>query len=283
MSKKGFSLVEIAIAMAVTAILASSVIPLAIKGAQIKAAEKTSLEILMIQEASRNYFIDHQAWPLDMTVLQEQGYLNPQWIIRNPWQHAYQISSTAQGLTVSSQVPDEWTKLVASRLSGAVINNEIVSSTIASLASAGISSGVIVAWSGTIASIPKGWALCDGNNGTPDLRDRFIIGARKDSNGSANTEVLGSPLQTGGSVTHNHSGLTGSHVLTVAEIPSFQVNLPTFSPNQGGNGASVQRGQNPADGALQLTTNGGGQGHTHTISSDYHLPPFYALAFIMKL
>ena len=39
-----------------------------------------------------------------------------------------------------------------------------------------IPSGVIVMWSGSIDSIPEGWALCDGNNGTPDLRDRFILG-----------------------------------------------------------------------------------------------------------
>lgn len=36
---------------------------------------------------------------------------------------------------------------------------------------------IIVFWSGAIADIPAGWALCDGNNGTPDLTDKFIIGA----------------------------------------------------------------------------------------------------------
>lgn len=38
-------------------------------------------------------------------------------------------------------------------------------------------SGTIVMWSGIITNIPSGWALCDGRNGTPDLRDRFIVGA----------------------------------------------------------------------------------------------------------
>ncbi len=36
---------------------------------------------------------------------------------------------------------------------------------------------IIVLWSGAVVDIPAGWALCDGNNGTPDLRDRFVIGA----------------------------------------------------------------------------------------------------------
>lgn len=37
--------------------------------------------------------------------------------------------------------------------------------------------GIIVLWGGAIVDIPAGWALCDGYNGRPDLRDRFIIGA----------------------------------------------------------------------------------------------------------
>lgn len=37
--------------------------------------------------------------------------------------------------------------------------------------------GIVVLWGGAIADIPAGWHLCDGNAGTPDLRDRFVIGA----------------------------------------------------------------------------------------------------------
>jgi hypothetical protein len=37
--------------------------------------------------------------------------------------------------------------------------------------------GGIILWSGSIASIPTGWALCNGSNGTPNLMDKFIIGA----------------------------------------------------------------------------------------------------------
>ena len=38
-----------------------------------------------------------------------------------------------------------------------------------------VPTGIISMWSGSIAKIPAGWALCDGSNGTPDLRDRFIV------------------------------------------------------------------------------------------------------------
>ena len=37
----------------------------------------------------------------------------------------------------------------------------------------------IIMWSGTAADIPTGWALCDGTNGTPNLTDRFVLGAGK--------------------------------------------------------------------------------------------------------
>ena len=41
--------------------------------------------------------------------------------------------------------------------------------------------GAIVMWSGTVADIPAGWVLCDGTSGTPDLRERFIVGAGGDN------------------------------------------------------------------------------------------------------
>lgn len=42
-----------------------------------------------------------------------------------------------------------------------------------------VPSGVILMWSGSTDTIPAGWALCNGQDGTPDLTDRFILGAEK--------------------------------------------------------------------------------------------------------
>ena len=69
--------------------------------------------------------------------------------------------------------------------------------------------GMIMMWSGTIATIPSGWYLCDGTNGTPDLTNKFIIGADADDGGVAKTSVTGTAAQSGGSkdaivVEHNH-------------------------------------------------------------------------------
>lgn len=64
----------------------------------------------------------------------------------------------------------------------------------------GLPAGVIVMWSGLIANIPAGWLVCDGTNGTPDLRNRFIKGAS------------GEPGGTGGSATHSHT--TGTYAVS---------------------------------------------------------------------
>lgn len=156
--------------------------------------------------------------------------------------------------------------------------------------------GMIIMWSGTIATIPSGWALCNGLNGTPDLRDRFIIGASQDSGGVARTNVTGSLTQTGGSKdsivvshTHTYSGTTssaGSH------------NHEQGTPAEGlGSvfGSGTSSGSYRASLVLQgqptpLTSTAGA--HTHTFSgttssegssgTNQNLPPYYALAFIMK-
>ena len=68
--------------------------------------------------------------------------------------------------------------------------------------------GGIIMWSGTIATIPATWALCDGtaNSPGPDLRDKFVVGATSDSGGVAKTNIEGSLKQTGGVTGHSHSG-----------------------------------------------------------------------------
>ena len=69
-------------------------------------------------------------------------------------------------------------------------------------------------WAGLISAIPTGWVLCDGTNGTPDLRDRFIMGATSDSNvgeiGGENEVTLTVEQMPA----HTHSGSTdeaGNH------------------------------------------------------------------------
>lgn len=121
--------------------------------------------------------------------------------------------------------------------------------------------GVILLWSGSTASIPVGWALCNGSSGTPDLRDRFVVGA-------GSTYAVGA---TGGATTANlaHTHADGTYATGAPSATTVVDN----------------------DGALS-TVAVGSSTHTHDVtgasatalsSTTSILPPYYALAYIMKL
>jgi hypothetical protein len=133
--------------------------------------------------------------------------------------------------------------------------------------------GMILLWSGSIGSIPAGFLLCDGNNSTPDLRNRFVIGAG--STYSVN--------QTGGSadaivVSHTHTATVTdpTHTHTVVVANQGQQNLA------GGGGAGSNT--TPAT----LTTAAASTGITvanataGTSGTGANIPPYYALCYIMK-
>ena len=120
-----------------------------------------------------------------------------------------------------------------------------------------IPSGGIILWSGAVNQVPMGWFICDGTNGTPDLRNRFVVGA-------GDTYAVGG---TGGAATHT---------LTVPEVPSLTVTIPTVNNNSGAGTTNVAvEGQVSANDSIALGTTGGGGAHNN-------LPPYYALAYIMK-
>jgi hypothetical protein len=127
--------------------------------------------------------------------------------------------------------------------------------------------GVIVMWSGPLDAVPAGWALCDGNDGTPDLRNRFVLGV-----GAA--EYLGS---TGGSRAHKHRA--GNHIHQI-DPPSLRLR-PVY-------GYSGYRGTGTRSRSYALpeqTFNWRSfkSGPTTVIpDSVSHLPPYYKIAFIMK-
>lgn len=138
-----------------------------------------------------------------------------------------------------------------------------------------IPTGIITMWSGTIATIPLGWALCDGTNDTPDLRDKFVIGATADSSG-AKTNVTGSYTQTGGSkdainVSHTHTVTDPGHTHTVSG-----------TSNQGGTSYPLSGGSSNLSYSTQSATTGISLSTDGSSGTNANLPPYYALAFIMK-
>jgi len=141
--------------------------------------------------------------------------------------------------------------------------------------------GMILMWSGTIATIPTGFLLCNGSSGTPDLRDKFIIGATADSGGAAKTNITGTPSQTGGS--KDASLPSHTHTATVTD-PQHNHTIPNAQADAiGGSGAQPSyRGSgttNTSSASTGITVANSTEGVSAT---NANLVPYYALAFIMK-
>lgn len=120
--------------------------------------------------------------------------------------------------------------------------------------------GVIVMWSGAVSEIPNGWVLCDGDNGTPCLLDRFVVGA-------GSTYNVG---DTGGEATHK---------LTVLELPRHVHSLnmidkeDTLAPVK-----NILGTKGNSYGSNNAMTGVQGDNNPHN-----NMPPYYALCYIMKI
>lgn len=134
--------------------------------------------------------------------------------------------------------------------------------------------GAIIMWSGSTSSLPKGFALCDGNTVndvvTPDLRGKFIVGQSNETEFNA----IG---KTGGSKTKT---------LTIENMPSHKHLFITDSNAEGkgsGNGMTDHGTIENASGSgtglgLMKSTSSAGDGNAFSI-----LPPYYVLAYIIKV
>lgn len=155
--------------------------------------------------------------------------------------------------------------------------------------SGGVPVGGIIDWSGSIASIPYGWQLCDGTNGTPDLRGAFVLGA-------------------GGAYAVGDTGGAATHTLTAAEMPAHTHDDGTYATDTepGHHHASKERNDFATGGStngLQAQDSGGadngaagsaaGGSHNHDVIgtsgsagggvAHNNMPPYYALAKIMRV
>jgi hypothetical protein len=140
-----------------------------------------------------------------------------------------------------------------------------------------IPTGIISLWSGSTGSIPSGWFICDGNNGTPDLRNRFIVGAGSTyavaaTGGSANATL----------VSHTH---TATSVVTDPQHSHTQTRPDTSGGSQGAANTGVAGSLSSylstvsASTGITVATTNSTEGASAT---NANLPPYYALAYIMK-
>ena len=172
--------------------------------------------------------------------------------------------------------------------------------------------GGILIWSGSVASIPTGWALCDGTGGTPDLRGRFVVGSGSSyasgaTGGAASANMLhihstpNATTDTGGAHTHaaGTTSTDGAHSHSLGS-PTGTSNEYYNSVNGGAaTGADITHthtvsGNTNSDGSHAHTTpvTGSAGGHTHNIFQDTGealgtatnlRPPYYALAYIQRV
>lgn len=111
--------------------------------------------------------------------------------------------------------------------------------------------GMIMLWHGSVASIPSGWHMCNGEMGTPDLTNRFIRCAESDT-------VFPTPGAIGGSNVHTHSFAGDGHTHDI----------------EGGTSLAAGEDFNPltsVDPAVGIT------------DSETNVPMYYTLCYIMKL
>lgn len=128
--------------------------------------------------------------------------------------------------------------------------------------SSAVPTGMVMMWSGASSAIPSGYVLCDGSNSTPDLRDRFVVGAGSGyavgNTGGSNTVSL--TLNEIPSHSHTYED---KYVELVAANPGLDIDYNANTFNQNGV-------RNNGTGAA-----GGGASHENR-------PPYYALCYVMK-
>ena len=142
---------------------------------------------------------------------------------------------------------------------------------VATAVAGSIPSGGIIIWSGSAASIPSGWYLCNGSNSTPDLRDKFVVGAGStyavaDTGGSANAIV----------VSHTHTAT----VTDPGHAHSYTTsNFTEVVPAGGGTNPESSITGTTGTATTGITV---GVSTTGSSATNANLPPYYALCYIMK-
>jgi len=141
--------------------------------------------------------------------------------------------------------------------------------------------GGIIMWSGSEVNIPAGWLLCNGSNGTPDLRNRFVVGA-----GTGSSYAVGA---TGGSadaivVAHSHTITDSGHIhamnadgRAVAKRKGSDAVIDGVSLRAAAEDADYSGSQVTGSQTTGITVNSQG-----TSGTNANLPPYYALCYIMK-
>lgn len=142
-----------------------------------------------------------------------------------------------------------------------------------SLKGGGVPVGAVMLWKGSYATIPDGYQLADGTNGTPDLRERFLMGI-------ASTENDNNLLETGGDT---------SHINALGTLAAASTHTHTVYLNNGGGAVAVGAGFTGGAASSHnhtwsaVTSNGGAHTHSGTYTAADHLPPYTKYYWITRI
>jgi len=142
-------------------------------------------------------------------------------------------------------------------------NAQLLADSLGNASTGTVPIGGIILWSGSTGSVPDGWALCNGSNGTPNLQDRFVVGA-----GSGYAVAA-----TGGSA--NAVLIAHAHTFTNRTNASGQNNVT-------GGPSAITDGALPNQPTSTVGINAAGSSNTSQTGTNANLPPYYALAYIMR-
>lgn len=294
MVNRGFTLLELAIVLAASALVTGAVVPSFVRSAYIDAARRTSLDIAQIQEAARSYYVKNKAWPTAMTDLKTAGYIDIDWMATNPFGKPYLLEPSGQVLLVQTEVRPEVTGVLTGLLPMSTVNGAKVASavTIPGVDAQALPVGAVIPWPGE--EIPIGWMICDGmavlradhselfailgiiygaGDGVttfnlPDLRGRVVVGM--DNMGGSVANVIAGPWA------RQIGGIYGeeNHALTIPEMPSHThgySETPWTGSRYDGHSSPLMTGQV----ASITSATGGNQAHNN-------IQPSIAMNWIIK-
>lgn len=229
----------------------------------------TSGTVTLTAANYQNLIIQSSAILVGNVIYRIPSGVGGQWIVRNNTTGAYSMTFDSAGGGTSVTIGQGSVETIYSDGTNIRTSKTITEQ---------IPSGLISMWSGSIVSIPIGWLLCDGTSGTPDLRDRFVVGA-----GSAYAVAA-----TGGSanailVSHTHTATSAvtdpGHFHT---SPTYSSNFNAFSGRAvtGASNAATPITSSTATTGITVATTNSTEGSSGT---NANLPPYYALAYIMKM
>lgn len=251
----------------------------------------TANGLLIFDETDSKYHFWHEA--------------TAQWLVLNPWESpstGNHIAVQGKQVGIGTTTPDDALDVVGNiEATDSVKATNVTTSSISTSSinipgfseNAFVPSGGIIMWSGYTA--PTGWKLCDGTNNTPDLRGRFVVGfvpaPGTEYNQPGNLSMGGTnPGNTGGQSsvtltidempTHVHDGVT--------DIDGAHSHSISLRSNDHSGGGHADKADNSNAGSFNTSTNGN---HDHEFTTDptggsqphENRPPFYVLAYIMKI